>query len=192
MRACISGVVGSFRSPEDFNESGADPGFEVGGGAETGFWGVSCSNVTELFGVWKDLTTPVTLEFLGHLNEVNKLIFMLVNRMLCQKQFWSDLKVATAPKRGFQEFLPRNMTNKEANDIVLHRWHMTLVLKITCGFIGQECSFLYKIRSKRWLQTMIIITQSPWGWVNKITELTEIILPSFFIIFNEEWGVVAQ
>ena len=31
---------------------------------------ISCSDVTESFGVWKDPTTPVTLVFLWHLNKV--------------------------------------------------------------------------------------------------------------------------
>ena len=60
--------MGCFMTPEDFT---ADI-FVIG-------WihvrviyklGISRSELIELFGVWKDPTTPVTLEFLWHLNKV--------------------------------------------------------------------------------------------------------------------------
>ena len=41
------------------------------------------SEVIEAFGVWKDPTTPLTLEFLWHLNKVNSERYILIQNEIC-------------------------------------------------------------------------------------------------------------
>ena len=57
--------MGSFRTPEVFNGSYYSIWYELSYKLR-----ISRSEVIEAFGVWKDPTTPVTLEFLWHLNKV--------------------------------------------------------------------------------------------------------------------------